>query len=708
MKGFNFKLKQKILSVIVLVVCMVMIASSLVVSYVTYNQNVTTTNAKLVIGANNVKSKITEIQEDLIRKIAQMDSVFKVSENVKFLGDFKKDYDLGMTEPGFMDLANGLFATATVNNINTMALYDANGELLVFSERQADGQFLAGFYYVNPEKAFKYTRLADDADLKKSKWETNADLPGLANPLTRTGLTSVKPSSSLVRQGNTLVMSIYVPVMVDDYNKDTDQMEPKLFGFVLVSKSLDRSFVTQMAELTGLHINIFTGEDLSFGDLAEYKRMNPAGLSASAAKDWTLKGQEVVPSTIDVGGKSYFQGLLPIYVDTKRQGAVSVLTSSKIVMDNTLQVVYTLVIVYLCCIVLIIPVALFFSGSMVKSLLTVTASLKDVAEGEGDLTKRIEIKSRDEIGELSQWFNLFVEKLQIMISDISASSLSLSKSVQVTRKEANDISENSNKMLETTHSVTQSTNEMSSEITSIAGVVGQASDNLDIVASATEEMTATINEIAKNAEIARAMSNETGEKLANASGQVTQLGMDAKEIDTFTESINEISEQTNLLALNATIEAARAGEAGKGFAVVAGEIKALATQTAEATQDIKMKIQNIMKSSTMTVEEMVTISKTFGDMNDVVNDIASAIEEQSATTKEIADNTATVATGISDVNASITQFDGLTSEIAQEMESVNQASAKMSDNCTHINKDTDEMGTQTGKLDSLINRFVIE
>jgi methyl-accepting chemotaxis protein len=221
-------------------------------------------------------------------------------------------------------------------------------------------------------------------------------------------------------------------------------------------------------------------------------------------------------------------------------------------------------------------------------------------------------------------------------------------------------------------------------------------------------MTATINEIAKNAESARSMSAETKGKIETASAKVNQLGTDAKEIDGFTASINDISEQTNLLALNATIEAARAGEAGKGFAVVAGEIKELARQTAMATQDIKGKIETIMLSSGDTVAEMTGILKTFGDMNDVVNEIASAIEEQSATTKEIADNTATVATGINDVNANISQFDLLTTDIAKQMETVNQASAKMSENCSSINKDTEEMGTQTAMLDQLINRFKIE
>ncbi|WDP87676.1 MAG: methyl-accepting chemotaxis protein [Desulfobacter sp.] len=513
MKMLGLKLKQKILSVMLLVVCMVMVVSSLVIAYVSYNQNVDATNANLLVGANNLKSKIFEIQDDLIRKTVQMDSLFKVSENVKFIGEYKTDYDLSMTESGFVDLANALFATATVNNISTMAIYDAAGELLVFSEQQADKKRLAGYYYVNPQKAFKYTRVTDDADLKKSQWETQSSLEGLLTPVNQAGATALSASASLRQMDGGLALSIYVPVMVDDYNKQTDKMEPKRVGSVLLSKQLDSGFVSQMAELTGLHVNIFSGDTLSFGDLPGYVKISEQDLPRTGGRDWNLKDQPVLTGIVENGENTYFQGLLPIYEETKLAGAFSVLTSSKTAMDNAFQVVYTLVVVYLCCMVLIIPVALFFSGSMVKSLLNVTASLKDVAQGEGDLTKRIEIRSKDEIGELSQWFNLFIEKLQTMICDISSSSQALSQSVQVTRKEAADISDNSGKLAEITHSVTQSTNEMSSEISSISQVVGQASDNLDIVASSTEEMTATINEIAKNAETARVMSVETGEKI---------------------------------------------------------------------------------------------------------------------------------------------------------------------------------------------------
>jgi methyl-accepting chemotaxis protein len=479
---FSFKLRQKILSVILFVILIVMVVSSLVVSYVTYGQNVAATNANIVVGVNNIKTKIQEVRQDLFKKMGQMDTVFKVSENVKFIGEFKKDYDLGMTESAFTDLANALFSTASANHIQKMAVYDTTGELVAFAEEKKDGSLLAGFYYVNPEKSFKTTRIKATEDLKKSRWETGASISDLDSKMLEPLTTATTPESRLTRQGDQLALSILVPVMVDDYNKETDKMEPRRFGVVVLSKLLDKAFVAQMSTLTGMHVNIFAGENLAVGDLVAYVSLDKEGLPSAAPEGWVLEEQAAIPGEIKVDADKYFQGLLPIYTGNAFSGAISVLTSNKIVMANTLQLVYTLVIVYLCCLVLIIPVALFFSGTMVKSLVKVTASLKDVAQGEGDLTQRIQITAKDEIGELSHWFNVFIEKLQTMIQDISKSSGSLARSVDVTKGASRDISDNSTQMLDTTQTVTRSTHEMSSQISAISRVVGQSSDNLDIVA----------------------------------------------------------------------------------------------------------------------------------------------------------------------------------------------------------------------------------
>ncbi len=711
---FSLKLKQKILGVILLVVMIVMIASSLVVSYVTYQQNIRSANVGIDKGVTNVKLKITDLKKDLIKKTAQMNSLYKVNENLKFLSDFKTDYDLGMTETAYMDLATALFTTASANKLKKIALYDVSGELAAYCERVKKSQFLVGFYYVNPEKAFKFTRVKENADLKKSQWETASSLPDLGYPVAQSKMKNLAKGEQTEAQGglgqseNHLALSVLAPVVMDDYDKKTQKMAPKVFGFALLSKFLDQAFADQASELAGMHINLYAGDRLSSGTLLEYKTFDLALFPDQVQENWQLHTQDPVLGKVAVGKESFLQGVIPVYEKKKKAGAIALLSSSRTVMANTLQVLYTLVIVFICCIVLTIPVALFFASTMVKSVLSVTATLKDVAQGEGDLTRRIQIRSKDEIGELSRWFNVFIDRLQSMISDISQSVDLLSGSVGVAKDESGQISERSRGMAQITQKVTGATNEMSSEVSSIADVMGTAADNLDIVASATEEMTATINEIAKNAETARAMSFETGDKIGNASDRVKQLGTDAGQIDAFTELINDISEQTNLLALNATIEAARAGEAGRGFAVVAGEIKELARQTASATQDIKEKIENIKTSSGRTQEEMTGIGKSFGQMNDLVNEIATAIEEQSVTTKEIAGNTATVAKGISDVNATISNFDSLTTNIATDMETVNQVSDEMSDKCRNINDDAEKMSVQTDKLDDLVKKFVIE
>ncbi|MCP4023802.1 MAG: methyl-accepting chemotaxis protein, partial [Desulfobacteraceae bacterium] len=548
MKFFSFRLKQKILSVIVLVVAIVMIVSSAVVSYVIYQQNVMSTNTSLVVAVNNIKNKISEIQNDLQRKVNQMDGVFKVGENTKFIVEFKEKFDLSMTETSFLELANALFGTSSANDIARMAIYDSSGELVVFSEQQKDGKRMVGYYYKYPKKAFNYVYLNENEDLKKSKWSTSESIEDLGFDVNDKKIVEKGAAKALEKAAGNLAISLAVPVMAEDYNKKTDKMEGQQVGLVVIYKNLDKKFVARMAELTGMDVNVFIGDMLSVGALKSYKKIETKKLDQEPEKGWRLEEQKAVLDVVEIGKKDYIQGLLPVYSRDSYAGAVAVLSSTKTVVDNTLQVLYTLVVIYLCCIVLIIPMAFFFSGTMVKSILNVTASLKDVAEGEGDLTKRLKIKSRDEIGELSRWFNIFVEKLQIMISDISKSSVVLSQSTNVTEVQSGQILDNSANMLQVTDAVTGSTNEMSNNLSSISRIMGTATDNLGIVASSTEEMTATVNEIAKSADSARAMSADTGSKIESAANKINQLGIDAKEIDAFTDSINEISEQTNLLA----------------------------------------------------------------------------------------------------------------------------------------------------------------
>jgi methyl-accepting chemotaxis protein len=238
----------------------------------------------------------------------------------------------------------------------------------------------------------------------------------------------------------------------------------------------------------------------------------------------------------------------------------------------------------------IISLCLFIVFGLVKALKNLIGNFRDVAEGEGDLTRRIAVNSKDEIAELATWFNIFIEKLQGIIKTISTNTKSLGNEAGNLSDIASRLAKNAQDASDRSNTVATAAEEMSANLNNVAAAMEESTTNTSMVASAAEEMTATITEIARNSAHANEISEKAVKQAEATSARMVRLGASANAISKVTEAITEISEQTNLLALNATIEAARAGESGKGFAVVANEIKELAKQTAMATQDINLKV----------------------------------------------------------------------------------------------------------------------
>ncbi|WP_028583759.1 methyl-accepting chemotaxis protein [Desulfogranum mediterraneum] len=355
----------------------------------------------------------------------------------------------------------------------------------------------------------------------------------------------------------------------------------------------------------------------------------------------------------------------------------------------------------------IITLIIVIAVGIVGNLKSMVASFQDIAEGEGDLTKRIEIKAKDEIAELAGWFNIFLEKLQGIIGDIATNSADVGGNSEQLSAISEELLAGAEDTSDRSTNVATAAEEMSANLNSVAAAMEQSSTNANMVATAAEEMSSTINEIAENAEKARTVTADAVDQANSAFDRMKQLGIAANKIGKVTEAITEISEQTNLLALNATIEAARAGESGKGFAVVANEIKDLAKQTAEATLDIKNLIDDVQATSESTEEGIEQISAVITDVNDIVTTIATAVEEQTAATQEIADNIAQASVGIQEVNENVTQSSVVATDISQDITEVSSAAQKITDSSHEVKQSATNLFDRSQELNAIVGSFKI-
>lgn len=376
-------------------------------------------------------------------------------------------------------------------------------------------------------------------------------------------------------------------------------------------------------------------------------------------------------------------------------------------MQSLVQVKRQILLGAVVILVLASVVALWIASIIVSPIKDTTAMLKDIAQGEGDLTKRLKVQSKDEVGEMANWFNVFVDKIHNIIREMGHSASTLSAASEELSSTSVTIAANAEEMTAQASTVAAATEQSTANINSISSAAEEMSTSMNVVASAVEELSASIHQVAVNCEKESEVAGRASKEASSTSEIMQKLGVAAHSIGKIVDVINQIASQTNLLALNATIEAASAGDAGKGFAVVANEVKELARQTATATEDIRRQVEDMQHNTENAVKAISGINRVIDEVNSISQSIVVTVNEQNKAVGEIAKSIAGANDGAQEVARNVSESANALSEVARTISSVNDAATDTSRGISQVNASVDELAKLASELEGIVHQFKV-
>ncbi|MCG9693356.1 methyl-accepting chemotaxis protein [Vibrio sp. Isolate22] len=684
--------------------CCLIITSLSLIGFSIYNA----TSNQQVIKSQSSESVINKTQQ-LLASVSQLnaqetqryvdEAIYRAEMLAASAQFLKNNADENFTPSEELRTALDEMVRRSVLNFDSI-----QGAYLVFKPDLLDSEdanYVDADYVGSNEKGrfAPYWKVADNGEnvlsnvLSESTLNDNSNSERFYCPLS-SGQTCIS-TPRVVNSGGTalLTSSISVPILVDDVAIGFLGIDLRLDGLTSVITQSDQSLFNGAgkAYVVSLDGSVIASED---SNIAVGSKFQSDNTNSDLMTDFIFGG-EVTTQWSENG--EWLLAFAPVVAANQTWGVLFEIPRDSVVADaNKLDSIIstklsegikTEVIAGTVFIIFGLAIIAFASLSIVKPIRQVVERLNDIASGEGDLTQRLEVKSQDEIGQLSKGFNLFLDKLQHTIKEV----------------------------IQTTEQVANTTSQAKASASSTRESSESQFKEVDLVATAAEEMTQTAGLVVQNAEVAVDAACEANrsaqqgqqvielsagemrklvERMSSAVPIVEELAKNNGNITEILSVIEGISEQTNLLALNAAIEAARAGEQGRGFAVVADEVRNLASRTQSSvgeiravidkvhagTQDVVEAIQegNILANDTAlhvqnAVEDLGSIFTSIEAISDMNNQIVRAAEEQQSVSGEV--NQSVV--NIRDLSAKILEQAAASEQVGNEIDQLSQQQQKL-------------------------------
>jgi methyl-accepting chemotaxis protein len=384
-------------------------------------------------------------------------------------------------------------------------------------------------------------------------------------------------------------------------------------------------------------------------------------------------------------------------VDKKENDAMLLIKKGRLA-DTIISIVIMLIV---------LSFLVMITNGLVKPINYVVDALKDISDGEGDLTKRLVVNSKDEVRLLAEYFNKFVDKLKVIIGHLSETTQKLNTSSEELSGVSLKLTESSDHTLSQAQMVSLASEQASVTIANISGSADEMSGGVQTVATAIEQLNSSLGEVTKNIQKESSIITDAHDQVKATKTTMELLGNSSKAIGKVVEVIESIARQTNLLALNASIEAASAGDVGKGFAVVANEVKSLAKQTSEATERISESISEMQGNTTAVISAIENITKIIENVNHISVEIVGSFQEQNATISEISRTITGTSTAASVIAKNVGESANGVSEISKVIQNVSNSSHITSEGIEKISQNSKNLEMLSHNLRSIIMQFKV-